>query len=83
MIPLTITPDVGQTPWDDVDPNGHGTLERIGLLRNGTAKGRASVALVIRFPDGTAVIAETTWRLFNAAARALAASPVIAEEDPD
>jgi hypothetical protein len=38
--------------------------------------------LVITLPDGAHVLGQTTWRLFNAAARALAASP-IAAEDPE
>lgn len=82
MEPLTVTPDIEGAPWADIPPAApQGRLERIGLLRNGTHEGRASVGLVIRLPDGSAVVAETTWRLFRTAARALAASPIAAEED--
>jgi hypothetical protein len=85
MEPLTITPDIERAPWNDLpeDTTLDGKLERIGLLRNGTTGGRASVGLVVRLPDGTAVVAQTTWRLFNTAARALAASPVASEETLD
>lgn len=82
MTPLDVRPDIEQNPWTDVEPKAllHGQIERIGLLRHGTTGGRASVALLIRMDDGRAVIGETTWRLFHAAARALAASPVAQEE---
>jgi hypothetical protein len=85
VTPITITPDVEQNPWTDIDlaTVGHGRIERIGLLRNGTSEGRASVAMVIRLDDGTAVVAETTWRLFDTSARALAVSAVAAEETRD
>ena len=81
MEPLTVTPDVERAPWTDIPPSApHGKLERIGLLRNGTEQGRATVGLVIKLDDGTHVVAETTWRLFNTSARALAASPIASEE---
>lgn len=84
MEPLTITPDIEQAPWTDIPQAApQGRLERIDLLRNGTREGRAIVGFVVRLPDGTAVVAETTWRLFNTAARALAASPVASEETTD
>lgn len=68
--------------WDDIDPARvtEGTLERVAFIRNGTAQGRATVMVLIRLPDGSTVAGETTWRLFNTAARALAASPAAAEE---
>ncbi len=81
MEPLTVTPDIERAPWTDIPATTpQGKLERIGLLRNGTSEGRATVGLVIRLPDGTAVVAETTWRLFNTSARALAASPIASEQ---
>lgn len=82
--PLDIRPDMEVAPWDDVDPKSllHGQIERVGLLRHGTSQGRASVALLIRLDDGRVVVGETTWRLFNTAARALAVSPAAAEEVP-
>lgn len=85
MISLDLRIDLEQTPWTDLRPATllHGGLTGIGLLRHGTSEGRASVALRIRLDDGRTVIAETTWRLFHTAARALAVSPVIAEEVSD
>lgn len=85
MIPITITPDIERAPWTDLNEATtlQGTIERLGLLRNGTQQGRATVAMVVRLPDGTEAIAETTWRLFSLASRALAASPVAAEETLD
>ena len=68
-------------PWTDLSaPVAAGAVERIGLLPQGTAAGRPSVALLIRLPDGTPVIAQTTWALLSTAVRALSASPV-AESD--
>jgi hypothetical protein len=76
---LTITPNVELNPWTDLEqeaPYPRGVIERIGLLPEGTAKGRPTVALIIRMDDGSLVFAETTWALFGNAAQALAASPV-------
>jgi hypothetical protein len=85
MTPLTITPDIERAPWTDLDPEAvtEGTLERIGLLRNGTAQGRATVALVVKLDDGSHAVVETTWRLLRAAVRALSAGPVGSEETDD
>ncbi|HEY9416772.1 MAG TPA: hypothetical protein VIQ30_18610 [Pseudonocardia sp.] len=78
---LGVTPDIELAPWTDIpETSPQGKLERIGLLRNGTSEGRAMVGLIVRMPDGTAVVAETTWRLFNVSARALAASPIASEQ---
>lgn len=85
MTEVQITPDVERAPWTDLaaDQLLTGVWERVGLLRHGTTEGRASVAMVVRLPDGRPVIVETTWRLFWTTARALAASPVAAEEVAD
>jgi hypothetical protein len=81
MTPLDIRPDIEQKPWTDIPRDApQGMLTRIGLLRHGTSEGRASVAMVVTLDDGTQVVAQTTWRLMNAAVRALAASPVGSEE---
>lgn len=79
---LDVRPDMEANPWTDLNPGEvrHGYIERVGLLRAGTVQGRASVALVARLDDGQLVVVETTWRLFHTAARALAASPIAAEE---
>lgn len=73
----------GDGAFDDVDPRklaGRGDIVRAAILRNGTAGGRASIALLIRLDDGRLVVAETTYRLAYTAARAIGASPVAAEE---
>ena len=82
--PLEICADLAAYPWSDLpsDPL-HGMVERIGLLPDGTSTGRASIALTVRLDDGRTVVAETTWRLFNVAARALAASPIATAEADD
>jgi hypothetical protein len=83
MTPLDVRTDMDTNPWTHVRPAdlaGQGRLESVGLLRHGTAEGRATVALLVKLEDGRYVVAETTWRLFNSAARALAGSPAAAEE---
>jgi hypothetical protein len=77
VIPLDIRPNMELNPWDDIPRAIDGAeLERIGLLPNGTTSGRPTIGLLVRLPDGTAVIAQTTWTLMRAAVRALDASPV-------
>lgn len=88
MIPLNVTLDLDASPWEDIDHRttlprvGLATVERVGILPRGTESGRSTVVLLVRMPDGRPVLAETTLRLFNAAARAVAASP-IAEAEAD
>ena len=81
--PLSITADMDLAPWTDLNREEvlHGQVDRVGLLPNGTARGRASVALCIRLNDGRYVIAETTWALFNTAARVLASTPIATAEE--
>lgn len=89
MTPLTITPNLEIDPWADlktdpsvIDQNGvTAKIERVGVLPNGTNNGRACVEMLILLPDGRRVIAETTLRLFNFAAVAIANSPVAQMED--
>jgi hypothetical protein len=78
---IAVYPD-GDGAFSDIDRSRleAGMVERVALLRHGTRGGRASVAVLIRLADGRAVIGQTTYRLAQAAARALAASPVAAEE---
>lgn len=86
--PLSITPDIDAAPWSDLSPelmplNIDGepaTIRRVGLLRHGTTEGRAVVLVDLVLPDGTTVIAQTTWRLWLTATRALEAGPVGSEE---
>lgn len=81
MTPLKIYADAEQDfGLDPNRPQLSGTLTCIGLLRHGTTNGKASVALVVDLPDGTQIIAQSTWGLFNTAARALAVSPIAMEE---
>lgn len=91
MTPLTITTDVERNglasldlgrlhPSIDTAVGAVGTLDEIGLLRHGTARGRAVVAILVTLPDDTQVLAQTTWALLRGAYAALAASPVVAEE---
>lgn len=74
---LDVTIDPQTAPWTDLDARAimHGTVERIAFLPQGTKRGRASVALLVRCDDGTVVVGETTYRLYAAAARAIAAAP--------
>ena len=78
MIPLTITPNLEESPWTDLhDKIGEpGDLTRIGLLPGGMGSGDPSVALVIKMPDGTLVPAQTSWRLLRMAVKAMDASPI-------
>jgi len=94
VIPLSVIPDIDAAGGLGVDvarllptqadlstQTAH--LATIGLLRHGTAGGRASVGMVIELPDGTQIIAETSWRLLHNAVRALAVGPVGSEETQD
>lgn len=65
---------------DPDKPVVEGVLRDIGLRRNGTVEGNAVVFLVVELPDGTQVAAQTSWRLFNRAARTFAADPIVLEE---
>lgn len=74
-MPLDIQIDPAQPAWPDVQGAEHGMIERIVYLNDATVEGNAAVALLIRLPDGRFVIGQTTYRLFNTAARSIAASP--------
>jgi hypothetical protein len=79
--PMSIHPNLDSSPFDGIGTDTpSGLLAEIGLLRNGTTSGRAVVALIVELEDGTKVVAQTTWRLFTNAHRALAASPIASEE---
>lgn len=73
MTPLSVTMDIDQSPWRDIDGAASGVLQRVAGIPRGTAHGNAAVALAVQLEDGSWVIAQTTLRLFNSAARALAA----------
>jgi hypothetical protein len=86
---VRVTVNLDLDPWTDLRDNPRykpgGAVSpkvvRIGLLPNGTSGRRATVMILAEMPDGSLVPVETTWRLFNTAARALAASPVAQMED--
>ncbi len=90
FVSLDIRPDLDQSPWTDLDAATatDARLVGVGLLPNGTTAGRAVAVLRVEVPiPGESVpltlLVQTTWRLFTTAARALAASPVIAEESDE
>jgi hypothetical protein len=88
---LVLTPNLELDPWTDLQPatdhlphNPNGAcavIERMGLLPNATEQQRACVELLIRLPDGSLLVAETTWRLFATAAHALMHTPVAQLEE--
>ncbi len=86
---LDVSPDIEQDPWTELaDPQlrrrlRRGTLTKVGLLRNGTQSGRATVSLLAYLDDGTPVLLETTLRLWRVANAALMATPIVAEEPLD
>lgn len=75
MIHLQINLD-GDDAWEDLKdepPTGKGILERITVLEKGTQSGKPTVAMLVRLEDGSTVFAETTYALFQGAARAFRA----------
>lgn len=81
MIPLTITPNIEQTPWAELTGIDltEVTLEKVGLLPRGTASGQPVVMLQLRAADGQVLISQTTLKLFRTAARAILATPLAQE----
>ena len=76
MIALTVTTNLGRTPWTDlrgVQVQAMGKVARVGRLPGGTQGGKSTVTLLITMPDGQQVL-ETTLALFTSAARALQAA---------
>lgn len=78
MIPLHILMDVEEnpilTPEEKRICNGElHKLEAVGVMQKGTAEGAPVVWLRVDLPDGSTVLAQTSLRLFLAAARAFAA----------
>lgn len=82
---LDVTSDIERDPWSDYADRDlrNGEWTRIGLLRNGTTGGRATVAVAVELPDGTVVFGETTLRLFRIASAAVLATPIAVEEPLD
>lgn len=80
MTPLTLHLDCEQHPLPTERLVGHGTLSNIGLLRHGTDRGKASIAVIVTLDDGSQVLGQTTWALLRTAFAGLNASPIVAEE---
>ena len=75
MIPLVIKMD-GDNAWPDLRGKTiHHVKEKleVAVLDKGMTSGRPSVAIRLDLEDGSSVIAETSARLFCAAAKALMA----------
>lgn len=79
---LSVITDAEQSTglFDSDRPWQEGQVTAIGLMRHGTARGKAVVLITVTLPDGSQAVGTTTWALFNNAARALAASPIASEE---
>lgn len=83
MINLSITPDYDRDPWldlGDVLAEEPAAVKRVALMRNGTASGKAVVFFDVQLPDGSHVIAQTTWALLRTCYAGLAATPIVADE---
>ena len=86
---LEISLDAEKYPWKNVgriSPQQGGAtclIEKVGLLANATQQGRAGLAILVRMPDGTAVVAETSLRNAVAAVAALYTSEVFKAENMD
>lgn len=72
MPALNIVAD-GDNAWPDLKEKGfiEGDLEAVAFLAGGMVSGQPAVALRIRLPDGSYVIAQTSGRLFSSAGRML------------
>jgi len=78
MIPLSIVMDVEERPIVTPEeprlyPDKLLDVNALGILTNGTEEGRPVVIVRINLPSGEVILAQTTLRLFQAAARAFAA----------
>lgn len=71
---LTIVPDLTAEKLSTPTPDGPGVIEVIGGMPRGTAKGLPSIGIIVMDPaTGRHIYAETTMRLFLAAADAMRA----------
>ncbi len=78
MPAMTITMN-GDGAWPDLDSRQEDVIHlandaviEVAMLEGGMSSGLPSVAFRFDLPDGRVVVAETSWRLFAAAARAAA-----------
>lgn len=68
MTPLTVNPNIDNTPWKDcADLKEIGLITRIGRLPKGTEAGKSTVTILVEMKDGTRVMAQTTLALMNSA----------------
>lgn len=74
--PLDIRLDMDRRPWTDAATAKPAELMRIGILGGATHHGHPAVAMLLTDTEGKTIIAWTTYRLFRAAAKAFAASPL-------
>ena len=81
MTHLNVTPDA-EGRWTDIEDRitGRGQITHVGLLRNATSGGRAMFTVAVTLPDGSVVLAGTTWRAMKNAFVFITASPLVAEE---
>lgn len=88
MPELQLTLDLENAPWRDImdkpllnpQVDGHyqaAKLVRIGLLAGGMVEGAPSIAMAIEMPDGSYLLAETSWRLFTTTAKAFKVAPIV------
>lgn len=83
MSHLSITPNIELNPWIDLagkEPT-HGIVDRIGLMPQGMASGKAAVMMHALDDNGGDVIVELSLAMFRLAFAALSASPVAQLED--
>jgi hypothetical protein len=78
MIPLRVLMNIEECPIVNpgetaLQPEALAKLSAIGILIKGTEEGRPVVIVRAELPDGTFVLAETTFRLLHVAMRAFTA----------
>jgi len=71
--PLDVRIELSEGEWAAEGELLDGTIEAIGVLPEGTNRGKPAVGLLIRLSDGRAVGAWTTYNLFATAALAFRA----------
>lgn len=85
MSHLGITMNLDEAPWLDLKEEAiqDGLITRIGLLPDGMASGKPSVAMVVEIDGGGYVIAQMSWQMLKQAVHAFEVSPVVAEFDKE
>lgn len=67
--PLAITVNIDDERWADIDGCPAGVLARIAGIPDGTSGGLPAVGMGVLLPDGSWVIAQTTFRNLEMAVR--------------